>query len=627
MAFVYRADRNMMTNMKEQNSTYPGEYFNQSSLIKDIDKQSSEFQSNSIRALYNKSNMETPGPGSYESNILTRNEPPHYHKRAKTRDIYEAVKNNLMSKEIIKFLEKNQDIAFNSRGQRFNYMIEDLEKKKKLPGPGSYSPNGSSINANTDCSTVLNYNNSSSKRSYDYSKKFPTTHSNYRTETIPSKGNLGYEYDNDGNKKMITNPHFNYSTENNEKNESLLGPGYYNITIKKRENAINWSKTRDDKNPKYNLIKYKKNFQPLTELEQDYLLNKKSLDKKSKTMLDVNKQNGKNPMFKYIMNRRINMIKKMKNKIQAEKDLIFETTPGPGYYTPDSDQALYETQNMKINKVNCFQSTSPRFRTKFLNKLDTKIGPGYYYNKTKPNKVKKEKITKGHLINAKKEDIDTSAFKISMIKEKFKIPGPGYYEIFGSQFPKAISTNNNFGFNSERFKALNVDLLNSPGPGHYNWYQDQFTRTARSLPKNNYINNSKLFTNSKSDLINVKELNKYSREKFCVPPIGLYNPYIITSIDYNNKAKINTFTDNTVVGFGSQEKKVSSFIPKENNKLVGPGIYYKNPNKNIKQNNVPFNKNEKRFDYNEPNKNPGPGSYEINSFEEWNKKSHNILFV
>ena len=68
-------------------------------------------------------------------------------------------------------------------------MVEDLEKKKKLPGPGSYSPNGSSINVNTDCSTVLNFNNSS-KRSCDISKNFPTTHSNYRSETIPSKGNL-----------------------------------------------------------------------------------------------------------------------------------------------------------------------------------------------------------------------------------------------------------------------------------------------------------------------------------------------------------------------------------------------------------------------------------------------------
>ena len=61
--------------------------------------------------------------------------------------------------------------------------------------------------------------------------------------------------------------------------------------------------------------------------------------------------------------------------------------------------------------------------------------------------------------------------------------------------------------------------------------------------------------------------------------------------------------------------------------MVGPGIYYKSHDKTVKQNNAPFNQNEQRFDYNEKNRNPGPGSYELNSFEEWNKKSHNILFV
>ena len=86
-----------------------------------------------------------------------------------------------------------------------------------------------------------------------------------------------------------------------------------------------------------------------------------------------------------------------------------------------------------------------------------------------------------------------------MIKEDYKIPGPGYYELFGAQFPKAISTNNNFGFNAERFKNYGKEKTNYPGPGYYNWNKDQFTRTAHSLPKNNFNNNKKLFTNSKSD--------------------------------------------------------------------------------------------------------------------------------
>ena len=95
-------------------------------------------------------------------------------------------------------------------------------------------------------------------------------------------------------------------------------------------------------------------------------------------------------------------------------------------------------------------------------------------------------------------------------------------------------------------------------------------------------------------------MTKFTREKFYVPPIGLYNPYIVTSIDYNNQSKINTFVDKKVVGFDSQAKKGCSFISKDNNKLVVPGIYYKNSNNKLtKQNNAPFNQNENRFEYNE----------------------------
>ena len=623
MAFVYRAERSINQPNQQKNGTYPGEYFSQSTFIKDIDKQSSEFQSNSIRDFLdlNKSDQ-TPGPGSYENNIGINSKPAqHYHKNAQSKDIYDAVKKNLMSKEIINFIEKNKDIAFNTRAKRFNYVVDDLEKKKKLPGPGSYSPNGSSMNLNTDCSTILNQNNSS-KRIFDYSKKFPTTHSNYRTETIPSKGNIGYEFDKDGIKKMI-----NYSVISSDKNESLRGPGYYNISYKKKENGINWSKTRDDKNPKYNLLKFRKNLNPLTELEKDYLKNKEKIDNKSKTTTSLIKKNQKDEMFKYLINQRKNIVKKIRNKIESGKFFIFDTTPGPGYYESD-DKIFSETQDINVqnNRNKCFQSTSPRFGQKTFSNINTKLGPGYYYQKNKPKDVKKDKLANGHLINVDKDYIDNSALKISMIKEDFKVPGPGYYEIIKKDFPKAIATNHNFGINDERFK-VNADQLGTPGPGQYGGYIDQFTRTTiHSMPKNSF-KNKKLFTNSKTDLINVNEVSKFTREKFFVPPIGLYNPNIITSIDYKNKSKINTFVDKTVVGFGTQEKKETCLISKENNKMVGPGIYYKSHDKTVKQNNAPFNQNEQRFDYNEKNRNPGPGSYELNSFEEWNKKSHNILFV
>ena len=357
---------------------------------------------------------------------------------------------SLIPKEILRFLERNQNIAFNSSKQRFNY---NFQQKKELPGPGSYSPNGSSINAKTNYSTAIFQNNTSKKsQSYNHSNIFPTTFSEYRTETIPSKGILGYENKN-GQKKMI---------KNKINDENLIGPGTYDINIKKKENAINWSRTSDEKDPKYNMIQFRKNLQPLAELEKNFLDNKNSSNNTSTTR--SSKKLEKNAMFKYQMNRRSNMIRIIKNKLNSEKDLIFDADPGPGYYAPDQTEPFYKTQtgennNINNHKIKCFQSTSPRFNTK-CSKLDEKRGPGYYFGKTKPDKVKKLKQKKGHFIDANKELIDNSVYKIINNKEDFKIPGPGTYENIRTFFPiKGYYTiNNKFGITSERFKESNEKI-------------------------------------------------------------------------------------------------------------------------------------------------------------------------
>ena len=110
MAFVYRAERKINITDKEMNNAYPGEYYKESQLIKDIDKQNYEFRSESKRLLSqgNNSKLITPGPGAYEKNVVYHD--PMYEKFFKTKekkqkDIYDNLKSNLMSKEIIKFLQ------------------------------------------------------------------------------------------------------------------------------------------------------------------------------------------------------------------------------------------------------------------------------------------------------------------------------------------------------------------------------------------------------------------------------------------------------------------------------------------------------------------------------------------
>ena len=202
------------------------------------------------------------------------------------------------------------------------------------------------------------------------------------------------------------------------------------------------------------------------------------------------------------------------------------------------------------------------------------------------------------------------------------MPGPGSYEIEGNLIHEDISNNENFGSNDRRFKN-SVEIMNDyPGPGTYE-KKDSFSQDKNNIKKKN------IYTNYKTDLELIKELEKIPKEVFSTPPVGLYNPNIISSMEYNAKSKINPYIDEKFVGFGSQEKKGMSFISKENNKNIGPGRYYKNKKLDMKQNSAPFNQSNKRFNYEQiyNNKLPGPGSYDINSFDDWNKKSHNILFV
>ena len=134
MAFVFRAKREFKLSDIEENNRFPGEYYQEPQLIKNIEKQSSEFQSKSPRNLITKK-FNTPGPGSYEKNNLNQDVFAKYNRVQKPRNIIETIKTSVIPTEIQKFLEKYQSIAFNSRSKRFNYKNEELEKEK--PGPGA----------------------------------------------------------------------------------------------------------------------------------------------------------------------------------------------------------------------------------------------------------------------------------------------------------------------------------------------------------------------------------------------------------------------------------------------------------------------------------------------------------
>ena len=653
MAFVFRAKKDIKLSDIEQNNVYPGEYYKENQLVKHIEKQSSEFQSKSTRnSPDNKFN--TPGPGSYEKNIIYYDIFGNFKKKKKLYNIYDTVKSNVIPKEVQKFLANNQAIAFNTRGGRFNYKIEELEKEKSRPGPGSYSPNTSmslnskkALNTNNDNTTNNKSNNTMCINSYNSSKtnnfsfnnkSFQSTNENtsssklvkktmnfnsdYRTETIPSKGNLGYDFDQNGDKKMIINKESNYMS--GKKNDSA-GPGQYNIQLNWEKNILSWQKMKDEKDEKYNKIKERKNLSSLTQLEKDYLMNSQQKSTKYISKTKTGNYNTRTKLFNMFLNNRYNKIKTLNEKKDYD-DFLFEGSPGPGYYNPHNTYFQSDNYSAYDKSKKNFTAKSPRFKT--VNKANNDLGPGFYYNKNKPKKVEKPKYKSGFLDNPNKED-DICALKLSLAKESYKVPGPGSYEVEGNLLHEDVSNNQNFGTNDRRFKK-SLEIINDyPGPGTYE--QKNGCLSQENKNKNNINNkkNNNVYTNYKTDLELVKELDKIPKEEFSNPPVGLYNPNIISSMEYNVKSKINPYIDQKIVGFGVQDKKGDSLISKDNNRSVGPGRYYKSKIMDLKQNSSPFNQSDKRFNYEHMynNKFPGPGSYEINSFDDWNKKSHNILFV
>ena len=504
--------------------------------------------------------------------------------------------------------------------------------------PKNSSRNNSSfISSNNNKSTEsTSLNNNSTNINNKLVKINKSFNSQYRIETIPSKNNIGYDIDKNGDKKMITQEK-DINQMDGTINDSA-GPGQYNIPISWDKNIIDWKKTRNDNDEKYDIIKSRKNLSPLSQLEKDCLMNTQKGKKlynennngiypyKIKTKTEINnssplsKTNPRSKIFNYFMNNRYDKQKSICERKKEELDPIFSTSPGPGYYYPDTQ---YETNKKNLslspNYNHGFNSNIPRFKT--FNKVNNDLGPGFYYNKSKPKIVEKPKYILG--ITPNKED-NLCALKLSLAKENYKVPGPGSYHVEGNLLKEDITKNQNFGSNDIRFKKNNTNKENSPGPGYYNIKTlFQMDKKETNDKKNN------VYKNYKSDLELIKELEKIPKEIYNPPPVGFYNPNIVSSLEYEIKSKVNPYLDEKNVGFGIQEKKGMAFINQDNNVNVGPGKYFRTKKTENKQNMAAFNQSNKRFKYDEQSNKyvPGPGSYDINSFEDWNKKSHNILFV
>ena len=586
MAFVYRAERDLKPDSHEMNDTSPGSYELGSS-FKSQEANIAPFNSLVKR---NKNSFipktETPGPGTYEKEYMYIEE----HKKIKNQkdiNIYQAVENNVLPKKLVDLYKQRDKIAFNTRGERFNYTSEKLHLETN-PGPGTY-----------DISTSFSSMNNSNIKNKIKFNEYLTTGSIYRKSTIPSKENFGYEDTKEGFEKMIEDPEKDIKFTG-EKNDTI-GPGQYEIFSNWNTNVIKWKNTdKNNKKKSLSLSKEKNNNTFETNNKKDY-----------------RKNNDKTVLLKYYLNKRYNTSRAIKEKKDnSPTDFIFDATPGPGYYTQEIDTNWKVKKNSK-GYLQSFDSTCPRFQE--IKSSKNNLGPGYYYNFSVPKEKKIPIYKVGKLLgNNDKESEKKSAFNVAMTKQDTSNKvGPGSYDISGNLLKKKISNVNSFGIKERRFN-YKIENDNNPGPGYYLGTNDN---NNNNIDNNNEKNIPHLINKSLAD----NNEKKFVVEHFETPPIGSYNPGLVLSLNYKVQSNINTFQDTKKVGFGTQKKR---FDYKESSDFLGPGLYYKSVSKDVKQNKAPFNENNQRFNYkNDKMPIPGPGSYELSNFNEWDKKSFNILFV
>lgn len=614
MAFVFRSERTLTSSISDTD-VGPGEY------IPTIPSQShmKDILSSNLRPPFNTSSSRkspflttvdnTPGPGTYEKILPTTEydlykEFPHLkHKKHNNRDFYKAVEFNVLPPLYIDAIEKKSRIAFNTRVERFHSLSDLLNKTNSYPGPGKYNVARSFIKKeNQDKKSTIKFT------------EFNTVFSPHRISTIPSKETFGYDFI-DGVPQMLTDP--DGETKTSGVKTDTIGPGQYDVSPKWDKNIVEWGKMSNRKSSEKT--------SSLTEAITTTKASSVEHDKKSTSVSKV---------FDKFMNQRYEKSKLVKENLMKKSDFVFDTTPGPGYYTQEFNVYGLNDDTIKKSSLQSFGIRDKRFRSEKRDN-NCEVGPGLYYELNKPKKKKKYNLKNKSIVD-KTTKKEKPGLQIELQKtDTTNMIGPGSYELSKNIIKdKKLSSVEEFGVKEKKFFFPTSGTVNTPGPGSY---INSIEFTSGSL-----IGNDKNATSShkeietilktsriekeKDDEKDEKETNKkYKAEHFEPPPVGLYNPYIVKSILYKIKSNINPFQDKKKVSFGSQEKR---FDNNKTNTVLGPGIYYKDKKPYYKQNFTPFNVGNIRFNYKiKGTPVPGPGAYEQSSFEDWNKKSHNILFV
>ena len=567
-------------------------------------------------------------------------------------------------------INDNNNKLFISREGRFNknQYINDL------PGPGKYY---------IDSMQNQKENYFPRKQSgilYKKSQKY-FINSAKRKVTIPSKGtNFGYSIDKEGDIKLNKDPH-KINKFNGTKRNSV-GPGQYSIenSYSKINNAHGWSKDKEENNNNSNKQKnenylIKENGSSQTEQNnlEDYYIdsppysvsslnsiiyneinNNDEIKKKRKIKNIITKRNKvfSNIPIKYSFDEEFPPVSKLK---LVKRSYIKESSsPGPGKYK------LFDEFDIIANRKQNKNFGSNKNRGLLFSIKNNFIKVGNYnnnniyrsfVNSTEENLIKndinKENIYRSMVNKGRNESINNLIkLKVKEIKDDYinnkniinSRRGPGTYN---PDVPKKIFSKEiqQFGSLSKRFDSkenINFNNDNKPKslviiPKDYKEKKDkkenEILHFKSQIPKNILKRNVNgiSFPNYEKNKLSIFNENRKS------PPVGYYSPEKKLSIEH--EAKMLMEYNERSPGFGEAEKR---FYEKENkeNENLGVGFYnIMSPYKKYMQRKVAFifglekgGRGSILDNHLIKNNNLGPGSYEYDDKNSWNKKSFNKLF-
>ena len=607
MAIVIRSEKKLFEINNETGKIGPGEYFQDEIPIdKELEENLFPFNSSTKKTNLNikKDNNKEIGPGYYYKNSS-------------------FIKNSFSTKS------NNNNINF------LNYALNELMNRRK--DKEKLSNNETIINNITKIKldNITNYNEDLKTKCENLIKKkniiiLPTTKTKMRVNSIPFKNDsFGYEIDNNGNVIIANKPNENYNNITFNINDK------FGKKLKNKIKCIDWSKmssrnmsfqkTNDYNNSNNSNNNNKKSNHSISapneknekEIEIDNINTTNTSENKSKNNIRKNLKHSHSMCEILSKNLKSRLSNKNENYLNKNKENfiyenLFNVQPGPGYYYNDNDYEKYI--NPKIKLKDGFGSTEKK--NKYYNNNNINLGPGSYFKTKYPIKKPNfyplsEKTNKLNLLINNNNDIINNKFFISEINKNV---GPGSYDI-KSEFDK-IKKSNFSGSNEKRF---NYKIINeNPGPGKY-IQLNEWAKKEEKIHLKEILNN---FKEKRKEEKNIKNNS-------IIPGVGYYNPQIISSIGYKILSKENKI-QSIIAPFNSCQERFLNKSHSSNNIFVGPGSYNNNVSSfNFKVNNSVFNNNQSKLlkEKNSIQNNIGPGSYQQFNYNDWNKKSFNVLFV